>query len=715
MYDNSMSAIYTLCDGRTVAGVEDIGKEGACAVSDGKSEPGHIARYHCLNATSANGFLTGADCARDLDQEYRCFNPNGLKYRYYFNGWDYGHRYILNLKQGETYTRYYHSLGQEPEYYVPNNGQDPDNRYRIRGNGVWISRPSLAPENLQKVIQHANNITAVEPFGLQPEQAGISAEVVFKVQSGNVTTSQVIQATLFRLTEDDEAKISVSTTNGLHWTEVWKAESTDEITAKISLFDEVNGAYEILVKVELTAQTNPSDCVLKSLEIQTTTMLNAKTQPRLNLGKNTIYVGLGEQTESIVFWPELQGGKYKEHIVEEKNVASTPKHLGYQGAVYPVSANQDAYLVYRLDAPGELTRLTYGGRFYNRAPGSHCDMLYSLDGGESWTRSWSLTNTEPPWDVIHYETVDIPKGHRSVLVKYLMHTSEPSPAGCSLYAVRMEANYIPTDATFQPIEVTFHWSERQNDRSLVERGHTQLITEVPFKYNVNVGGVDHPVVNWLRVNLKGTLPETQYGYSDGKDVGGEKFVGKWVTYGRNLAVGKNYTLSAPSLTNWDAGDPENKKLTDGVVGPPYAGGISYRYGALWDAGTNPVITLDLEAPATCASFGMNFHGYPWWDALKGEVLDQVEVLISLDDQEYTSLGFLNTDWRWKELPVNYMCPDDEAVTGATFRLIPAKPVSARYVQYKVKNSRFFDCTELEVLDSIQFEPFDLRIALPDNR
>ena len=44
MYDNSMSAIYTLCDGITVAGVEDIGKDGACAVSERRVEPGPIAK-----------------------------------------------------------------------------------------------------------------------------------------------------------------------------------------------------------------------------------------------------------------------------------------------------------------------------------------------------------------------------------------------------------------------------------------------------------------------------------------------------------------------------------------------------------------------------------------------------------------------------------------------------------------------------------------------
>ncbi len=54
MYDNSMSALYTLCDGRTLAGVEDIGKPGACAASGGKVEPGHIAKYHCLYSTSKN-------------------------------------------------------------------------------------------------------------------------------------------------------------------------------------------------------------------------------------------------------------------------------------------------------------------------------------------------------------------------------------------------------------------------------------------------------------------------------------------------------------------------------------------------------------------------------------------------------------------------------------------------------------------------------------
>src|SRR5262249_44736590 len=74
---------------------------------------------------------------------------------------------------------------------------------------------------------------------------------------------------------------------------------------------------------------------------------------------------------------------------------------------------------------------------------------------------------------------------------------------------------------------------------------------------------------------------------------------------------------------------------------------------------------------------------------------------------------LNCDLHWVDLPVNYMWPDDESITSATFRFVPATPVTARYVKYEVTNNRIFDCAGLEVLDSIKSESFDLRLALPD--
>jgi hypothetical protein len=712
MYDNSMSALYTLCDGTTLAGVEDIGRDGACALSDGRPERGHVAKYHCLFATGPNGFLTGADTQRSLDEEAHCFNPNGLKCRDYYFNWDFGHRYILNLRENESYTRYYHHLGETPDFYVPSEGRDPDDRYHLRGNGVWKFTPSLQAGDYQTQIHGALNIAAgVE--GLQPAKAGQPAEVVYKVQGANVFTSMSIKAALSRRSPDDTASIEVSVNNGLAWKEVWAATRTGDVEAHLKLLTEVNGAYEVLLKVKLRAKASAANICLRAMEMESATMLNTKTQPRLNLGRNTVHVGAGEQTESLVLWPELQGGKYKNQIIEETNIASTPTHPGYLGTIYPAVAGQDAYLVYRLDAPRDITRVQYGGRFCNRARGSHVDLLFSLDEGQTWSKSWSLRRTTPPWDVIHYESIEIPSGHRSAWVKYVLNSPEATPSGCSIYAVRMEADYLPADTQRRPVQVTFNWSERQKDRSLVERSHTQTIAQFPFKYIINAGGEDHPIVNWLRINPAGDSTGPKDGYSDGRDVGGEKFIPRWETRGRNVAIGKSYILSVPSGDNWGAGDPDGKKLTSGAGGPSYAGGTSYRSGAIWAENANPVITLDLGGTSACASFGMNLHGYPWWDALKGEVKDEVEVLTSVDGKNYLSQGFLKLNLFWKDLPVNYMWTDEESLTSGTFRLIPNERVTARYVQYRVTNRRFFDCAALEVLDSIRNEPFDLRLALPD--
>jgi hypothetical protein len=719
MYDNSMSALYTLCDGVTIAGVEDIGKPGACEASGGRREPGHIARYHCLNATSSNGFLTGADCARDLEQEHRCFNPNGLKHRYYYYNWDRGHRYIFNLRENEVYTRYYKSLGTTPEYYVPNNGKDPEQtnpRYHLRGNGIRLFRPGLTEESLTEAAYSISGCHVTDPCGVAPSRAGEPGEIVFKVEGANVITHLKIKAEFSRKTADDAARVFVSTTNGLTWTQVWKSEATGDVPLDLALGSEVTGAYEVLVKVVLMGKANPADACLKGIEFATTTMLNSKAQPKLLLGENTIDVGAGDQTESIVIWPDLQGESYQPYVVEQKNLTTRREHPGYQGVMHAAQAGEEAYVVFRVDAPTDITKVNYGGRFYNRAPKSHIDLLHSFDGGRTWQKNWTLGQTEPPWDALHYETVtDIPAGTRSVLFKYLLNSPEAGSDACSLYGVRMEVNHKPQVATFRPIEVTFNWSEVQSDYSLVERSHTQRVEQVPCRYTIHVGGADHPVVNSLRVNLRGAAGAVGYGYSDGKDVGGAKYVGHWVRCGRNLAEGKPYTVSVPSGTQWEAGDPAGTKLTDGVVGPPDAGGIGPRYALCWDKGTQPVVTVDLGEVKRCAAFRIHLSaGWPWWDALKGEVKDKIEVLTSTDGGQYSSRGFFDLNLRWKDIPVNHMMPDDETATGFLYELMPPEPVEARYVQYRITPERTLTVSEVQVLDSIERRPFDLRIALPDS-
>jgi hypothetical protein len=501
------------------------------------------------------------------------------------------------------------------------------------------------------------------------------------VEGGNVITSLKIDGTA--------PAVSISTDNGMSWKDV-KA-------APCKLIDEVNGAYEVLVKAP--GATN--------LKFETITQINSKTQPRLNLGKNKIYVGAGEQTGSIVLWPELQNDKYKPMAVEAVGIKTDKQHEGWHDVMKPAKEDGEGYVVFKIDAPDELTKITQGARMYVRARNAAIVFEHSFDGGKTWTKSYEHTETDAPWDDIeNHVTTDIPKGAKSVLFKYTLKNA-------GLYSVRMEANHKVPQSSTTPLEVTFDWSERQADYSLVQRSHTQLVDKLPFTYDLNVGGADHPVVNSLTISPKGARGDLKYGYGDGKDAGGEKWVGKWVTYGTNLAMGKPYTLSIPpSDNNWEAGDPDTKKLTDGRVGSSYSGGTTYKEGPLWTEGKKPEITVDLGKPAQAAAFRIHIFGYPNQDAMKGQVKDEVEVLTSTDGKEFKSAGKFDFNLHWKDLPVNFMWNDEETFGGHNHTLLLDKPVEARYVKFACKSSRFMDISEVQVLDGVKSEPYDLKIALP---
>jgi hypothetical protein len=719
MYDNSMSAIYTLCDGKTIAGVEDLDGELGRAASQGRVEPAHIVKYHCLTATSPHGFLTGADCARDLDQEARCFKRSGLKLRTYYNNWDWGHRYILNLRPGESYTRFYHKLGETPEFYVPNKGKDPESvnpRYRIRGNGVWVFRPPLTAEEFPVAVYQSRG-TVVTPEGIiRPQGPGMPAEVIFKVQGANIITSQRIRAVGERLSDSDRLEMLVSITAGLHWTKIYQADQIGSFSIDRKLLEEVNGAYEVLVKFVLYAASKADSVGLRDITFETYTMLNSKTQPQLRLGLNTVYVDICDYLDSIVLWPKLHGDKYRQYIVAEENIATEPEHPGWRGVMFAKEPGKEAFVIFRVETPRPIRRVIYGGRFYNRTPKGRIQLLHSFDGGKSWQLDWELTETEQPWDDIHFATVeDIPPQSREVLLKYRLLAPQAGSAACSIYSVRMEVQHEVPRPTFHPFDVTFCWEEVQPDRSLVPRSHRQRIDRVPMRYTIDVGGVDHPVVKSLQVAWAEENADVPCGYSDTRPGLGRKVLDFWQECGRNLLEGKPYTLSVEPNGAWGASDPERKKLTDGVVGSNYAGGTAMQYAAGFDQKSGPVeILVDMGQPQEVAALGIHLTaGWPWWDALKGEVQDEVEGFLSLDGKSFESCGKFPLNLFRRDIPVNHMLPDDEKAQAWNYLLPLESPQTARFVKFRIVPKRILGITEVQAFDRLERRPFHLRVLLPD--
>jgi hypothetical protein len=94
------------------------------------------------------------------------------------------------------------------------------------------------------------------------------------------------------------------------------------------------------------------------------------------------------------------------------------------------------------------------------------------------------------------------------------------------------------------------------------------------------------------------------------------------------------------------------------------------------------------------------------------VKDEVEVLVSNDGTDFKPAGKFDFRLYWKDVPVNYMWTDEETFRAHNHTLVLDQPVEARYVKFAMKASRFMVVSEVQVLDGVEFKPFDLKIALP---
>ncbi|MEP6592122.1 MAG: YncE family protein, partial [Acidobacteriota bacterium] len=541
MIDNSMSNLVTTDDGVTLASVQEAAADAA-----------RLVRERSLYASSPNGFLTGTDSIRSvadiaspvdgstLNGFYRDFCEASLKFRDYYYNWNAGHRYVLNLREGEAYTRSFQPLDTSPDYWISSEHVDaPDpastfqndaaNRFGLRGNGRWSFSPALTADGWSRAAYRWSNIEPADG-GLRPSAPATPSDLVYKVQAGNAIASQHIQAQFARSDARATAVVSISVNHGATWTDLGSVGTAlGFVPLAVDARDQVNAAYETLVRVRMTTDGSAPDGIrLAGLTIETITQVNTKALPHLNVGRNEIYAAAGDQSETMALWPDLRGELWKKDIYASSNIAAQPETLPrrYTAVAYPAVLTQDASLTYRMEAPTDITRLVYGGRLHNYAAGSYIDFLHSFDGGATWTRSYRLSDIAKPYDVVHYETVtDIPAGARTVLFKYLLHNTNPTATRATgLYAVRMEADHRPATDPPAPVAVTFRWRELQADRTTVARSHKQLVTAYPFTYVIDVGGRDHRLGDSVTTSVAAADAGAPAGYGDGLDSGGDKYV-----------------------------------------------------------------------------------------------------------------------------------------------------------------------------------------------
>src|SRR5208283_4369301 len=106
-----------------------------------------------------------------------------------------------------------------------------------------------------------------------------------------------------------------------------------------------------------------------------------------------------------------------------------------------------------------------------------------------------------------FKGADVPAGARQAFFRAVFF----SPSGSSTYNMAglqdllVRIHHQPRAADFKPFEVTYNWTEHRESGD-VSRGHTELVTKLPYRYHVNVAGRRDPTMNWVRMNLPGYGP-----------------------------------------------------------------------------------------------------------------------------------------------------------------------------------------------------------------
>ncbi len=548
MLDSSMS-FFCYNHAGQIASCQDIMESHACELSDGKSEPGHYYLYHGAPQCRSHPGPDGWRCAADQPVAYKRTLLNGAasytdgfsvsRYTQYGRS---GRRYILNLLPGQSYTRYWRPLDcNDPQVrtqdcqdtYRPLRDADPDDQHglnNIRGNGLWNWRPDLTKADCRNLLYDDRGIETRSQMGmgpnLHPAMVGEPTMAVFKLSAANVITSMRIHGQGLRSKGDDVLRIKVSRSAGLQWTSVWASDSIGPQQFDLRLREAVAGVTECLVKVEMSAVDQKTDVGLEEIRFTVITQVNRRTLPKLTLGTNRVRLHADEQLESTVLWPLLHGGRYRQTVFNDTQVYSADQPDGIYKATLGSAVNgQECQATWRLEAPTDIVDVFYGVVATNRSSASYVSLRHSVDG-DHFSEFYRKSDGAFPFDqqVLHQITdAQIPPGtHQTTLQCAFFCRGGAATYGMDgIQDLFIRMQHRPRNARFQPIEVTYNWTEHRESGD-VTRSHTERVPSLPHAYVINTAGFRDPTMNWVRMHLVGSNSDDDtyvQGYSDGRDVG----------------------------------------------------------------------------------------------------------------------------------------------------------------------------------------------------
>jgi hypothetical protein len=623
----------------------------------------------------------------------------------------------LTIRPYTSYKRYKNPPAPTDEnYFLPSRGDGDKQTYEGQGggkfpnsywnNGVcatsgeWTIAPDFAKKDWTQCAMSVAN-TVAKGGVLHPAAAGQDASVVFNITPYNSIAHMQIAAKAIR-GENDTLEALISYDAGKSWTVLEPSISGDfsKVYRK-----EVLAKKAYLLQFRMKAASDTKTVSLQSLKIRVVTQVNRLSFFQLDRGNNRVYVNLGEQLDRVELRPDFR----PEHILAAMYQAENLK--AGEGPMRANARLQDpdkpGYATYRIDAPGDIRRITLGGVFAGWNPNGPMSLHYSTDMGKTWTPfpDGEIPLSDPrigekspksPDDTGHAQYAQKlvtdaieAAGVRTILVKVQWSPKGPQAYANGIWRVWMAADYKP--AAFTPFEVTLSWQEFHRDGTKPVRTFQKTITKPePWTVlDVNVAGYRPPLMQYVTLSAVGCNPDkVAEGYSDGRDVGAGDEPTRWV-----YAMGKRLSTGRPVTANTmpEEKDKALARMVDERVTQNF-----FKTGARWQKGQNPeiVIELDGEQEVAGVSVHQNIDAAPAKGATASAYADQIEISVSADKEKWVSAGTISKydlfNWPGDYLPlnleamqfadsflggiINYNCP-----------LVFDRPLKAKYVKFAVKN------------------------------
>ena len=272
LFDPERRSFYLDADNKTVASYETLHRN-----------PSLAARTH------DGGFPAKYMTKRSHAAEYEAYYPPTVMPV----DPDWAGTMAMTLRPGEELIWLW---GNSGKYRL---GLNPRNRnavpYRL-ANGKWIYRPILEDPLFRQGLLSERNIRTARQDDAGPavhaDKAGVTSFVSYKVKTAHPIVGGVVGGRLYRKTDADACAIYISAADS-DWTKIWSAKENGTVERSLSIdailpIKTCSPIYEVYVKYEFTATTEPTDAGVDEVYLEFDLQMSAAGLPSLSAGKNRV-------------------------------------------------------------------------------------------------------------------------------------------------------------------------------------------------------------------------------------------------------------------------------------------------------------------------------------------------------------------------------------------------------------------------------------------